>query len=201
MTRLRLVVGAIAAVAIALAATFTSGCRGRENKGEQGSAQAIVDMELMAFLSEARALHHQANLKEESNDLPGATTAMQRLVSARRPHEGTATPEVEEVLADAYARLAELQLRQGALEAAAEAVKNGLAHAPEPTYFRGHLIEVEGLVEEARAAGLADAGKPEEAAQAREKAIQLLEQVVRIQDQVIQRSLAARDAGATEGAR
>ena len=80
-------------------------------------------------------------------------------------------------------------------------MKNGLAHAPEPTYFRGHLIEIEGLVEEARAAGLADAGKPEEAALAREKAIQLLEQVVRIQDQVIQRSLAARDAGATEGAR
>jgi len=187
MTRLRPVVRAIAAVAIALAATFAIGCRARENKSEQDSAQGIVDMELMAFLSEARALHHQANLKEESNDLPGATAAMQRLVSARRP--------------DAYARLAELQLRQGALEAAAEAVKNGLAHAPEPTYFRGHLIEIEGLVEEARAAGLADAGKPEEAALAREKAIQLLEQVVRIQDQVIQRSLAARDAGATEGAR
>ncbi|MBN9167208.1 MAG: hypothetical protein BGO98_45875 [Myxococcales bacterium 68-20] len=201
MTRLRPVVRAIAAVAIALAATFAIGCRARENKSEQDSAQGIVDMELMAFLSEARALHHQANLKEESNDLPGATAAMQRLVSARRPHAGKTTPEVEEVLADAYARLAELQLRQGALEAAAEAVKNGLAHAPEPTYFRGHLIEIEGLVEEARAAGLADAGKPEEAALAREKAIQLLEQVVRIQDQVIQRSLAARDAGATEGAR
>lgn len=201
MTRLRLVVCAIAAFAIALAATFAIGCRNRENKGEQDSAQGIVDTELMAFLSEARALHHQANLKEESNDLPGATTAMQRLVTARRPHEGKTTPEVEEVLADAYARLAELQLRQGALEAAAEAVKNGLAHAPEPTYFRGHLIEVEGLVEEARAAGLADAGKPEEAARAREKAIQLLEQVIRIQDQVIQRSLAARDAGASEGPR
>lgn len=199
MTRLRDGVRALA-VTIALVAACAFGCR-REDKGEQASAQSVVDMELMAFLSEARALHHQANLKEASNDLPGATTAMQRLVSARRPHEGTTLPEVEEVLADAYARLSELHLRQGALEPAAETVNRGLTHAPEPTYFRGHLIEIEGLVEEARASELADAGRPEEAARTREKAIQLLEQVVRIQDQVIERSLEARDAGAAEGAR
>ncbi|MDF2693920.1 MAG: hypothetical protein K0S65_2303, partial [Labilithrix sp.] len=108
---------------------------------------------------------------------------------------------IEEVLADAYARLAELQLRQGALDGAAEAIKSGLGHAPEPTYFRGHLVEVQGLVEEARASLLADAGKPEEAARTREKAIQLLEEVVRIQDQVIQRSLATRDGGASESPR
>jgi tetratricopeptide (TPR) repeat protein len=176
-------------VAIAL------GCRGREGGSSEDSTQ-VVDMELMAFLSEARALHHQANLKEESNDLPGAAAAMSRLVSARRPHEGKPTPEVEEVLADAYARLAELQLRQGTLDAAAESIRTGLAHAPEPTYFRGHLVEVQGLIEEARAGALTDAGKPDEAAQARQKAIQLLEEVVRIQDQVIQRSLGARDGGA-----
>jgi tetratricopeptide (TPR) repeat protein len=191
MTRsLRRMLGALS---IALLATTTVvGCRGRESS-DQDSAQ-VVDVELMAYLSEARALHHQANLKEESNDLAGAAAAMSRLVSARRP--GKATPEMNEVLADAYARLAELQLRQGALEPAAEAIKSGLAHAPEPTYFRGHLIEVEGLIEEARAASFADAGKPEDAVRARERAIKLLEEVVRIQDQVIQRSLAGREAGA-----
>ena len=197
MTRLRVVLATLAVLVIALAIAI--GCRGRDG-GEQDSAP-VVDMELMAFLSEARALHHQANLKEEASDLRGAAAAMQRLVEARRPHEGTKTPEVEEVLADAYARLAELHLRQSALGPAADAVKAGLAHAPEPTYFRGRLIEVDGLIEEARAGSLADAGKPEEAARAREKAIQLLEEVVRIQDQVIQRSLAARDAGGNENPR
>jgi len=186
MTRLRIVLATLAALAVTLAIAL--GCRGRD-AGEQDGAQ-VVDMELMAFLSEARALHHQANLKEEANDLSGAAAAMQRLVSARRPHEGKTPPEVEEVLADAYARLAELELRRSDLGAAADAIQAGLAHAPEPTYFRGHLIEVEGLVEEARAAALADAGKPEESVRARERAIQLLEEVVRIQDQVIQRSLA-----------
>jgi hypothetical protein len=100
---------------------------------------------------------------------------------------------VEEVLADAWAGVAELELRQNELKAAAEAVKSGLAHASEPTYFRGHLLEVEGLVEEARSVALADAGKLEDAVHAREKAIQLLEEVVRIQDQVIQHSLSARE--------
>jgi hypothetical protein len=69
-------------------------------------------------------------------------------------------------------------------------VKSGLEHVAEATYFRGHLVEVQGLVEEARAASFADAGNAAEAARAREHAIQLLEEVVKIQDQVIQRSLA-----------
>jgi tetratricopeptide (TPR) repeat protein len=154
-----------------------------------------VDTEIMAFLSEARALHHQANIKEETGDLPGAASAMQRLVAAKRPHPDRQTVEVDEVLADAYARLAELELRLGSLDRAREAVKAGLKHAPDATYFRGRLIEVEGLIEEAYAAQLADAGDTAEAARAREKAIQLLEEVVRIQDQVIQRSLANREGG------
>jgi tetratricopeptide (TPR) repeat protein len=166
-------------------------CCGRKDEGDAPA----VDTEIMAFLSEARALHHQANIKEDAKDLPGAIDAMERLVAARRPHPERKPPEVDEVLADAYARLAELELRRGTLERARNAIKSGLAHAPEPTYFRGRLIEVEGLVEEAQAAELADAGRPEEASRAREKAIQLLEQVVRIQDQVIRRSLANREAG------
>jgi tetratricopeptide (TPR) repeat protein len=187
----RIAIGAALALFVALAIAI--GCARRD--GEPDGSGPVVDMDLMAFLSEARALHHQANLKEESGDLTGAAAAMERLTNARRPHDGKA-PEVEEVLADAYARLAELELRRGSLPKADDAVKNGLVHAPDPTYFRGHLIEVEGLIEEARASSLADAGQSGEAARAREKAIQLLEEVVRIQDQVIQRSLAGRDGQA-----
>lgn len=153
-----------------------------------------VDTEIMAFLSEARALHHEANMKEDGGDLAGAVSAMDRLVAARRPHPERKGPEVEEVLADAYARLAELRLKKGELDPAAAAVKSGLEHVAEATYFRGHLVEVQGLVEEARAAQLADAGHAAEAARAREHAIQLLEEVVKIQEQVIQRSL-GKDGG------
>ena len=188
---------ALRVVMLLLALVLAVGCGRRD--GEADGAPA-VDTELMAFLSEARALHHQANLKEDAGDLAGAIASMERLVAAQRPHPERPAPEVDEVLADAYARLAELRLRRGDLTSAADAVARGLERAPEPTYFRGRLVEVQGLVEEARAAELADAGKPEEAARARERAIQLLEEVVRIQDQVIKRSLANREAG-SEGPR
>jgi tetratricopeptide (TPR) repeat protein len=186
------------AAAIAIAMALAIGC-GRDMTGDANGSPPI-DTEVMAYLSEARALHHQANLKEEAGDVPGAVGAMERLVAAQRPHPEAKLPEVEEVLADAYARLAELELKRNGLPAAAKAIDSGLTHAPEPTYFRGHLDEVQGLVMEATAAELTDAGKKEEAAKAREKAINLLEQVVTIQDQVIQKSLAGRD-GATEAPR
>lgn len=181
-----------AAVAVALAVAL--GCE--RGDSPDTSAAPPIDTDIMAFLSEARALHHRANMQEDAGDVAGAIESMNRLVSAPRPHPERKAPEIEEVLADAYARLAELELSRGGIAAAEEAIESGLAHAPEPTYFRGHLVEVQGLVMEATAKDLADAGKAEEAARAREKAIQLLEEVVRVQDQVIQRSLAAKDGGA-----
>lgn len=190
-------IAALRAVMLLLALALAVGCGRRDGDGDGAPA---VDTELMAFLSEARALHHQANLREDAGDLAGAIASMERLVAAQRPHPERPAPEVDEVLADAYARLAELRLRKGDLTSAADAVARGLERAPDPTYFRGRLVEVQGLVEEARAAELADAGRPEEAARARERAIQLLEEVVRIQDQVIKRSLANREAG-SEGPR
>ena len=192
MTRPRALV-AILALLLAIAGVFAYGCT--RTSGGVAEDGTVVDTELMAFLSEARALHHQATLKEDSGDLAGAAAAMERLVAAKRPHPEVHSPEVEEVLADAYARLAELELKRASLGRASDAIKNGLAHAPDTTYFRGHLIEVQGLIEKERASELADAGKTEEAAKAREKAIQLLEEVVRIQEQVIQRSLSQREAG------
>jgi hypothetical protein len=198
MNRWAVALVAIAA-SIALAFVLAIGC-GRDMPGDAGGSP-VIDTEVMAYLSEARALHHQANLKEDAGDLPGAIGSMERLVAARRPHPEAKLPEVEEVLADAYARLAELELKRNGLPNATRAIESGLTHAPEPTYFRGHLIEVQGLMMEATAAELGDAGKKEEAAKAREKAIQLLEDVVKIQDQVIQKSLAGRDAASTEAPR
>jgi len=183
-----------AALVVVLCAGAGVGCNHRDGDG----ATAPVDADLMAFLSEARALHHEANLKEDAGDVDGAIDAMNRLVAAARPRQA---PEVDEVLSDAFARLAELRMKKGELGPAEDALHRGLAHAPEPTYFRGHLLEVEGLVEEARAASLADAGKPVEARAARERAIVLLEDVVKIQDQVIQRSLANKQARGAEAGR
>jgi hypothetical protein len=155
----------------------------------RADAGPAVDVEVMAFLSEARALHHEANLREDDGDLLAARAAMERLVNAKRPHPGQTVPEVEEVLADAWARAAEIDLKKHDLEAAKRDVVAGIAHAPDRTYFRGHLLEVEGIVEEAASADYADAGNKEEAAKARQRAIALLHEAVAIQEQVIGKAI------------
>jgi hypothetical protein len=158
----------------------TSGCPSAE------PAAPPIDPAVMAFLSAARALHHEADLKQRDGDSTGAVTALERLVVAPAPR----AVEVDEVLADAHARLAELRLQRGDLAGAERDVQSGLGHVQGATYFRGHLLEVEGLVEETRASALADAGQPTEAAQARNKAMSLLEEAVHVQQQVIEHALA-----------
>src|SRR5258705_9173466 len=100
---------ALAALALALAffVAVAVGCRqGSTIAGDD--AGTPIDTDVMAFLSAARALHHQANVREDSNDIPGAIDSMQKLVKLPQPRSA---PEIEEVLADAYARLAELRIK------------------------------------------------------------------------------------------
>jgi tetratricopeptide (TPR) repeat protein len=155
---------------------------------DDGSA-AVVDTDVMAYLSKARALHHEANAHEGSGDVASAIGALERLVASPIPHPERPAPEIEEVLADTHARLAELRAQKGDLDGALRDVEAGLAHAPTPSYFRGHLLEVQGVLYEQRAAVLRDAGKTEEAEQAKARAVKLLQEAVQIQDEVIQRSL------------
>ena len=155
----------------------------------QGEA---IDQPTMAFLSIARASHHEADLDEEQGNTRGAIVVLERLVTTPGPR----ATEVREVLADARARLAELRMKVGDIDGAEKDVREGLREAQEPTYFRGHLLEVQGLLEEARSASLADAGKAVEARRAREKAMNLLEEAVRLQQQVLERTLA--DGGRDE---
>jgi hypothetical protein len=162
-----------------------SGCPSAEPQGTP------IDARVMAFLSAARSLHHEADMHERSGDARGALAPLERLVALPAP----AGVEVDEVLADTHARLAELRLGLGDLEGAGRDVQAGLLRVQGPTYFRGHLLEVEGLIEEARAAGLADAGRGDAAAAAKTRAMELLEEAVRVQQQVIEHALPAPDGG------
>jgi tetratricopeptide (TPR) repeat protein len=161
-------------------ATTAAGCPGSE------WTSPPVDEALMAFLSAARALHHEADVHERSGDPDGAIASLERLVALPAPH----AVEADEVLADARARLAELRLARGDVQGAAREVEAGLERVKGPTYFRGHLLEVEGIVEEKRASTLADAGRTEEAARARARAVAWLEEAVHVQEGVIERALA-----------
>ena len=129
------------------AALAVSACSKRE-VDDRGPSGRIVDPILLAFLSQARSAHHLADQHESSGDLPGALRSLEALTRAARPPGNP--PEVGEVMADTQARLADLLSRSGRFEPAAEAIERGLGDAREATYFRGHLFEVRGLVEERR---------------------------------------------------
>ncbi len=171
-------------IAVAL---FVVACSRSENgTREQAPSVQAVDTPVMAYLSMARARHHEANVQEAEGDLPGAITALTQLTQTPPPHTGTSIPEIDEVLADTYARMAELELMRDGLDAAARDVAQGLTHANDASFFRGHLLEVQGVIEEARGNKFADAGQSEEAAQARKHALDLLRQAISIQEAVVQ---------------
>lgn len=151
------------------------------------SAERVVDPGLLAFLSQARSAHHVADLKEAAGDHPAAIRALTELTEAAKPPGGA--PEVEEVLADTRARLADLLSQAGQFEQAEAQVVAGLEHAQARTYFRGHLFEVRGLLEERREKALRVKGRGQEAERARERSLGAYEEAMKIQSQVIEKTI------------
>jgi hypothetical protein len=146
-----------------------------------------VDPALMAWLSKARSLHHVADLAENDNAPDQAVAALDQLVSGTVP--AAVSPEVDEVLADTFARLADLESLRGEYDKAERRIASGLERAREISYFRGHLLEVRGLVLERLAKQRATEGKSAEAAQARKDAMRASVEAVHVQDEVIKRTL------------
>jgi hypothetical protein len=187
----------IGSIAIALSAI--GGCAKRESEPfrlpsegcvcDDGVPGAAVNQQLMAWLSKARTLHHLADLGQADGGIERAIAPIEELVSGPKPQGSL--PEVEEVLADTYARLAELRAERGEFDRAEQEVVRGLSHAPGATYFHGHLLEVRGLVYEKLSASLAKADKRVEAEEARQKAMRASLEAVRMQDEVIRKTLEA----------
>jgi hypothetical protein len=159
----------------------------------------VVDTQVMAYLSKARAVHHEANIKEGAGDLDGALVALGVLITTPRPHPQSRVAEVAEVLADTHARRAEILLAQSKLDDARREITAGLEHAREDSYFRGHLLEVAGLIEEADSKKLTERGDLARAETARKKAIGYLADAVAVQDRVIRRALGDASVGGDAG--
>lgn len=169
---------ALLAGALALA-----GCSRSERREDCPDNGHVVDQALLAFLSKARSAHHVADQREAEGDRAAALRALQSLTAGQVP-PGNA-PEVEEVLADTHARSAELLGQVGRFDEADGELGLGLEHARTPSYFRGHLFEVRGLVEERREKALRSNGRGHEADQARERSLSAYEEAMKIQAQVI----------------
>ena len=188
----------VTGMALLAAIAGTTACNGGSSSAPCTCAEADapppVDATLMAYLSKARSVHHQADQQEEAGDITQAIGSLERLVSTPVPGGATPLPEAQEVLADTLARLADLRGRSGAFDDAERDIQRGLERAPADSYFAGHLFEQRGVNEERRAKSLADGGDAAGAEAARKRAFEAFERAVTIQDRVIQREL-ARDGG------
>jgi hypothetical protein len=145
----------------------------------------VVDPTLLAFLSKARAAHHRADLMQEEGDLDLAIAALEPVVAL--PH--LTAPEAVEVIADTYARLADLHSDLGYHEAAMRDVEAGLALATRPTHFRGHLLEMKGVVLERRYRVLDATGETAAAAAIKAEALEAFKAAIDVQEQVINEAL------------
>lgn len=181
-----------ATIAIAIAAFGCSEQRAPSGRGADCTCagEPVVDAALLAFLSKARAAHHQADLAETAGDLPRALGALEALIAGPRPTaRGALPPEAAEVLADTHARVADLRSKSGAFAAARRDVEQGLTLAARPTHFRGHLFEILGVVHEREAQALEAKGDLPRAAEAKSRALDAFETAIKIQDQVIDDAL------------
>lgn len=161
------------------------------------AGEVVVDPALLAFLSKARAAHHQADLAEDAKDTRRALAALGQITAGPLPG-GTPVPaEVAEVIADARARLADLESSTGDFDTALREIEAGLAYAVTPTHFRGHLFEVKGIVLERRIAALKEKGDSKAAEQVKGEAISAFNEAIEIQNKVIEGALqGGGDAGA-----
>ncbi len=146
----------------------------------------VVNQPLYAFLSKARAAHHEADLAESSGDRRKAVEALAKITAGARPRT---TPEVTEVLADAHARAADLLSQEGDFDGGIREIDAGLALAVDPTHFRGHLFEVRGVVEERRSKHLREIQDDRGADAAKERAIEAFQKAIETQDIVIESAL------------
>jgi len=170
-------------VTIGGAAVLTlAGCARQDCAEADGGVP--VDPVLLGFISRARSAHHLADGREDAGDLSGALAALRAVTDGPLPPAREAA-EVREVLADTRARAADLASRLGDFAGAEAEVKAGLELVPETSYFRGHLFEVRGLVEERLGKKKAQEGDPAGAARARERALAAFEEAMRIQGAVI----------------
>lgn len=158
-------------------------------------AEPVVDPTLLAFLSKARAAHHEADLAEESGDTKLAIGALERVTHGPIPGgESHALPEAAEVVGDTCARLADLRSAGGDFPGALADVDHGLAIATETTHFRGHLFEVKGIVLErlAKSVRATDRAASE---RAKKQAIEAYDTAMQVQDEVIGKALGRPDGG------
>lgn len=154
-----------------------------------------IDEHLMAALGQARALHHLADVQLAEGDTAEALAALERVVAIEFP-EGA--PERDDVVVDAYGRMAKIQLGAGRLDDAMATVEKGLREGRErETFYVAALHMVVGEIHEGRAAAAREANDTATARSAAREAIEAYERSIAVNQKVLDRLLAEGPVEAT----
>lgn len=159
---------------------------GQARLTELPEPQGALTEELMIALGQAKNYHHKADVYLSDGKPELAERALSRLLEVPFP-EGS--PEAEDVLLDARARLAALRLGQGAIDDALATAEPGIAAAERESFFLANLYTVRGEIYEARAEAL-DAAEPadlEAAERARRRALESYSRSIAINERLQER--------------
>jgi hypothetical protein len=140
-----------------------------------------LSQELMLGLALARNYHHKAEVYLKEARIDDAVTSVRQILSISFP---AGSPEGEDVLMDARARLAQLLSARGDLDQAMTIVDEGLAKASRQSFFVANLHTVRGQLLEARATLIEDRDK-KAASAARRQAIEAHDRAIAIEKALI----------------
>jgi tetratricopeptide (TPR) repeat protein len=167
-------------LAMLLAVASLAACgEARRAPADRGRVEAS-----MAALGTVRALHHEADVYEGAGQFAQASQAMRRVLDLRLPQ---GFGDAESVRADAWGRLAELDLRRDAPDEALARVDEGLAATPRESVLQARLFMVRGQALRALAERAAGAGDGALAARRREEALAALERSIEVNGRILGR--------------
>ena len=151
----------VAWIVLLLAGSLATGsCGARdedEGDGRGGSVTKLpqpgpeLSEELMLGLALAKNLHHKADVYLKEGRIGDAVASVEQILGIAFPAR---SPEAEDVLLDARARLAKLMVIQGKLTDALTVVDTGIAGSTRRSFFLANLHSVRGEVLEASAVSI-----------------------------------------------
>ena len=144
-----------------LVVTCAAACGTRNDEGEDRPEGGRVTQlaqpgpelseELMLGLALAKNLHHKADVYLKEGRVAEAMASVEQILGIAFPPR---SPEAEDVLLDARARLAKLMIIQGKLTDALTVVDAGLSATKRQSFFVANLHSVRGEVLEAMAVSI-----------------------------------------------
>ena len=175
------------AIAMASLLGLGVGCAARSDDGPDRRVTELpapgpeLSQDLMLGLSLARNHHHKADVYLKEAKVEPAIASVREILSIKFP---PGSPEGEDVMHDASARLAKLLVTRGALDEALKVVDEGIAGASRQSFFLANLHAVRGEIMEARAAQ-SDESDPAAATAARKQAIESYDRAIAIEKALI----------------